>query len=50
MGWIFDLTGSYTRSLELGAACLIAAAIAALAVSPAPGAAEIPGGAAEISQ
>jgi MFS family permease len=42
MGLIFDFTGSYTRSLELGAACVIAAAIAALAVSPAEGAGSIP--------
>jgi MFS family permease len=46
MGLIFDATGSYTRSFELGAACLIAAAVAALAVSPAQGAGAIPGDAA----
>jgi nitrate/nitrite transporter NarK len=43
MGFIFDFTASYTRSFELGAACLIAAAIAALAVSPAEGVGAIPG-------
>jgi len=49
MGLIFDLTASYTRSFELGAACLIAAAIAALAVSPAEGVGEIPTGATRVS-
>ena len=49
MGFIFDLTASYTRSFELGAACLIAAAIAALAVSPAEGVGEIPTGATRVS-
>jgi MFS family permease len=49
MGLIFDLTASYTRSFELGAACLIAAAIAALAVSPAEGVGEIPTGATGVS-
>ena len=44
MGLIFDFTASYTRSFELGAARPIAAAIAALAVSPAEGVGAIPGG------
>jgi MFS family permease len=45
MGWIFDATGSYTRSFEMAALSLVAAAIAALAVSPAQGAATVPEGA-----
>jgi cyanate permease len=48
MGLIFDFTGSYTRSFELAAASLIAAAIAALAVSPAQGAATVPGTTADL--
>lgn len=49
MGWIFDLTASYTRAFEMGAACLFLAALAALLVSPAEGVEAIPASAARLS-
>ena len=42
VGWIVDLTASYSLAFELGALCVFLGAIAALAVSPAPGVEAIP--------
>jgi predicted MFS family arabinose efflux permease len=49
VGWIVDLTASYSLAFELGAACVFLGAIAALAVSPAEGAEAIPGPAIPLS-
>ena len=42
VGWIVDVTGSYSLAFELGALCVFLGAIAALAVSPAAGVEAIP--------
>jgi MFS family permease len=42
VGWIVDLTASYSLAFELGAGCVFLGAVAALAVSPAEGVEAIP--------
>jgi MFS family permease len=49
VGWIVDLTASYSLAFELGAACVFLGAIAALAVSPAEGVEAIPASALPLS-
>jgi MFS family permease len=44
VGRIFDITSSYTAAFELGAACTVAGALAALLIRPAQGVSEIPAG------
>ncbi len=44
VGRIFDITASYSAAFELGAACTVAGALAALMVKPAAGVEQIPAG------